>query len=240
MNRHFPDPVSSAGRKSGYLDDLDFDEIAEVMAFDENPFSSHTQIVQLTGTDKRVLEVGCASGYMSERLCQAGCKVTGIDFNRKMGEIAKRFCRNVLILDIEHDFPKFGQPFEVIIFADILEHLRNPLEVLQRYRKFLTDQGRMIISVPNVANWRIRLLLLRGNFDWDPNWILSPGHIKFFTKKKLIEMLAEADLVPRIFRITYDLPLAERRKKGFVVRKFADQFPGLFGKQFIAVAEAKR
>jgi 2-polyprenyl-3-methyl-5-hydroxy-6-metoxy-1,4-benzoquinol methylase len=236
----FPGPANPGGRPPAYLDDLDFDAVGEVMAFDETAFSVHTQLVELTGADRKVLEVGCASGYMSERLQKAGCRVTGIDFNRKMAEKARRFCVDVAVLDIEKEEPDLDGRFDVIIFADILEHLRNPLEILQRYRELLADRGRIILSVPNVANWRIRLRLLRGNFDWDPNWILSPGHIKFFTRKKLTAMLSEAGLRLQTLRITYDLPLAERRKKGWLVRRVADTIPGLFAKQFIAVAERAR
>lgn len=233
----FPGPASGGGRPPAYLDDLDFDAVGTVMAFDETAFSAHTQLVSLTGPGRTVLEVGCASGYMSERLQRAGCRVTGIELNRGMAERARRFCDEVLVLDIEKEEPGLDRRFDVIIFADILEHLRNPLEVLRRYRERLADGGRILLSVPNVANWRIRLRLLRGNFDWDPNWILSPGHIKFFTRRKLTAMLTEAGLRLAALRITYDLPLAERRRKGRPVRLVADAFPGLFAKQFIAVAE---
>jgi 2-polyprenyl-3-methyl-5-hydroxy-6-metoxy-1,4-benzoquinol methylase len=77
------------------------------------------------------------------------------------------------------------------LFADILEHLRDPPAVLRKAIPALRDSGKLIISVPNIANWVIRLGLLFGNFDSTERGILDKTHLHFFTLRTLQKLMAE-------------------------------------------------
>src|SRR5881296_186932 len=95
--------------------------------FDAEPGSSHNLIVGLVPPGASVLEFGCATGYMSEVLkTRLGCSVVGIEISSDAGELARAHCSQVIVGDAELlDFHRlFGdQRFDVVIFADVLEHL---------------------------------------------------------------------------------------------------------------------
>ena len=105
----------------------------------ENKNSSHTLIVELTGRNKNVLEVGTSTGYISRILRERGNTVTGIEIDPEAGEIARQHCDSMIIGDIEKlDLDAYLAPssFDVIIFGDVLEHLVSPEDVLKKVKKF--------------------------------------------------------------------------------------------------------
>ena len=149
-------------------------------------------IFQLIQGNARVLDVGCASGKLAERLRkEKNCFVAGIEFDRALVEKAEAKCDKFIRADIstlkELPFPK--NSFDYIVFADVLEHLINPDEVLRRFRDYLRDTGFILLSIPNIAYWQIRLRLLFGNFNYD-HPLLDGGHFRFFTlasSRRLLE-----------------------------------------------------
>src|SRR5688572_28829333 len=95
--------------------------------------SSHTQLVLLTGENKRVLEFGPATGYVTEVLKERGCSVVGVEIDAEAAEIASQFCERMIIGDIEQlDLPHLlaDDCFDAILFGDVLEHLLQPARVL--------------------------------------------------------------------------------------------------------------
>lgn len=87
------------------------------------------------------------------------------------------------------DFP-YRQEFDYILFADVLEHLRDPEAVLKRALPSLKAGGKVIVSVPNIANLVMRLSLLAGRFDYTERGILDRTHLRFFTLANLKRMIA--------------------------------------------------
>ncbi len=174
--------------------------------FDERKTGAHMKMLALVGAGKKVLEVGCGRGSVSERLQKNGCAVTAIEINPDSAESAGKFCERVIVGDIETlrlDF-KRGE-FDVILFGDVLEHLRGPLAVLLKLKPFLGAGGRIVVSVPNVANWKIRLKLLFGKFDYAGQGIMDRTHLRFFTRKTILQLIGEAgfkveksDFVPSV------------------------------------------
>lgn len=82
-----------------------------------------------------------------------------------------------------------------LVAADVLEHLQSPSSAVRLLREYLKPDGRMIVSLPNVANYSIRLSLLRGHFDYGSNQVLASGHLHFFTRRSAMSLLANAGLV---------------------------------------------
>jgi SAM-dependent methyltransferase len=149
----------------------------------------------MIGSGKRVLEFGCASGYMSELLAGAGCRVTGIEIDPKAAAEARNFCDEVIVADLDARpivdlLP--ATPFDVAVFGDVLEHLRDPWKMLDDTRAFLAPDGFAVLSVPNIAHGSVRLSLLRGNFDYTSEGLLDDTHLRFFTLKSLRELCLRA------------------------------------------------
>lgn len=152
-------------------------------------------ICSMVQPNKKVLDIGCATGRIAELLKkEKNCFVVGIEVNKEMAEIAKKRCNKVIIGNAEKvkkiNFPK-GY-FDIIIFADVLEHCSNPGKILTNLRGYLSDGGYILISVPNVANWEIRLKLLMGKFDYRGGTILDTGHLKLFTLSSIIRLVEQS------------------------------------------------
>ena len=84
--------------------------------------------------------------------------------------------------------------FDAIVAADVLEHLKDPLEALNRLRPFLKPDGFFVISVPNVAHGSVRLALLSGDFEYADIGLLDSTHLRFFTRETLEKLLDDAEL----------------------------------------------
>lgn len=157
--------------------------------------TSHGIMLELIGGDKRVLELGCASGYMSRWLSAAGCRVTGVEVDQSMALEARSVCEEVVVADLDTRrlvdlLP--GSAFDVAVFGDVLEHLRDPWRVLDETRSLLTPNGYVVISIPNIAHGNVRLALLRGSFDYQELGLLDNTHLRFFTAKTVRELCGRA------------------------------------------------
>ena len=94
-------------------------------------------------------------------------------------------------VDLNTNYQKtMDKKFDLIIFADILEHTIHPEKILEYYStNLLKQKGKIIISVPNIANWNIRLKLLFGKFDYTKTGILDETHLKFFTYNSIKKII---------------------------------------------------
>ena len=152
-----------------------------------------TILKHLEGTSElQVLDVGCGSGTFGQLLRKNGNYVEGITISEKEAGIARKKLDNVYVLDVEEDLPSLNGEYDLIIFADILEHLRNPWEVLKKFKPYLKGSGRLIISVPNIATWSIRFGLLLGRFEYRETGLMDVSHLRFFTVKTIKELVEKA------------------------------------------------
>jgi len=200
--------------------------------------SINKEILKYISSGQRILDVGCGTGDLGEIIKKQGNYVIGIDISEKAVERAGKKLDEVVLLDIEQELPKFPtSSFDVIIFADILEHLYNPLEILVNFRSFLKNEGYIIICVPNIANWKIRKdLFLWSKFDYQNSGILDETHIRFFTFESLKRMVLKAGY----YITSYDwrvsaFPIIHEAlpKLREIVCKY---WPTMFAQQFIVVA----
>jgi glycosyltransferase involved in cell wall biosynthesis len=161
-----------------------------------DPYSSHSQIIKWIRHEKpaEVLEVGTATGYITSEAARLGCSVTGIEQDVEMADVARPYCREMLVGNVETmDLDGVGS-FDAIILGDVLEHLKNPQAVLERLSRLLKPGGKVLMSLPNVANIWIRLNLLLGRFNYSRVGILDESHLRFFTLKTAKQLAADSGL----------------------------------------------
>jgi O-antigen biosynthesis protein len=155
--------------------------------FDDSPQSTHNLVLGLVQPGSRVLEFGPSTGYMSEALRERlGATVVGVELNAEAAHVAAVHSERVLIgdaeeLDLEAELD--GERFDAVLFADVLEHLRDPAALLQRVRQFVAEGGVVIASIPNVAHASVRLALLGGSFRYREQGLLDETHLRFFTRE---------------------------------------------------------
>ena len=140
-------------------------------------------IINFIGTNKKVLEIGCHTGYFSNSLKQNNCEVTGIEMNPNAIEKAAVFQSKSICGDIENKniWAEIGnEKFDFILLMHVLEHLRNPEDVLLMCHDFLNENGCVVICLPNISNWNSRLNILRGNFDYTETGLMDKTHLRFF------------------------------------------------------------
>ena len=171
-------------------------------------YSSHYWILNLLEQEPgpvKILDVGTASGYLGKILSGRGHSITGIENDVETAEKAKAYYDSFELADIEtFEFP-YRNEFDYILFADVLEHLRDPEAVLRRCIPALKESGKIIISVPNVANILVRMSLLFGKFDYMERGILDRTHMRFFTLRSLMKMMTDVDC--RVLNVIPTLPM---------------------------------
>ena len=170
--------------------------------FSRDPFGAHRKVVDWVEPGTLILEVGTATGYMSQELSRKGCVVWGVEIDKEAARKAENFCQKVLVGDIEDKalLSKLqGQRFDTIILADVLEHLKDPQATFRNLTPHLKKNGKIIISTPNIAFLTQRLLLIFGKFDYMDTGIMDRTHLRFFTKKTILELVGSAGLSVRKF-----------------------------------------
>jgi spore maturation protein CgeB/Tfp pilus assembly protein PilF/cyclopropane fatty-acyl-phospholipid synthase-like methyltransferase len=143
-----------------------------------------------------ILEVGCAEGMTGNELKKRpNVFVAGIENNKAAAEMARKVLDDVIVGDIESmDIPYSPSAFDCIIFADVLEHLVNPLDVLKKMSKLLNNNGTVIISIPNVQFYGVVHQLVEGSWTYQKEGILDETHLRFFTFKEIEKLVKEAGL----------------------------------------------
>jgi glycosyltransferase involved in cell wall biosynthesis len=181
--------------KSGIRHEPKFDIVKSHYTYKKtDPYSSHAQILAWVRQERpaEVLEVGTATGYLTSEMKALGCSVTGIEQDPEMADLARPYCREMLVADIENmDFSSLSR-YDAILFGDVLEHLRDPGALLQKMSKLLKPGGKILISLPNVANLWVRLNLLFGRFNYSRVGILDKTHLRFYTLKSAKQMISES------------------------------------------------
>ena len=163
-------------------------------ASQDHPESAHNILMRLVPPKSQVLELGCASGYLSGYMEQAlGCRVTGLEFDPVATAIARERCSEVYTVDLDApdalDVARSSAPYDVLFAAAILEHLKYPERLLQTARELLKPDATIIVSLPNVAHWSIRHKLLRGQFNYEDYGVMDRTHLHLYTAQTGQELL---------------------------------------------------
>ena len=233
--------------KMGFLSG-DLGSVGDEYRLKESEESSHSVILRWLEqmAPARVLDLGCSSGLLAERIRVLGHRVTGVDVHALPGvtERVDRFIEADLDRGLPVSIDDEGR-YDVVVAADVLEHVREPERLLEEIRTILVPRGVLIASVPNFGHWYPRGRTALGLFDYDQRGILDRGHVRFFMRRGFLARLRHAG-----FRVVRQeatgLPLevfaqgdgALRRTLRVADRLAVTIRPTLFGYQFVAQCES--
>lgn len=185
--------------------------------------------------EHRVLEVGCAEGATGADLKKNGCasEVVGIEMSPEAASVALKRLDHVVCGDLEKltlQEPCFTEDsFDYIICGDVLEHLNDPWQQLERLSKLLKPGGKIIVSLPNIRYYEVSLpLVFRGDWTYQESGILDSTHLRFFTQKTSVQMLLKAGLSD----VTC-LPLIQRRRDRIFQKGSFGLLSGLVAPQWV-------
>jgi methionine biosynthesis protein MetW len=213
-----------------------------------DPDDVAVKISKLLSPNTRVLDVGCGTGVNSEIIQNLSeVDLIGLEPDSNRVQKARERGINVHLGLLDEEFIQVQKDFDYILFIDVLEHLENPSTIIKIAMKSLKPGGSIIASVPNVAHWFVRFDLIRGRFDYQDCGIMDATHLRWFTKKTIINFFETHGLkiVSVDYTINIALPDYINRKpwkwiptgiKKQLVKALAFLFPKLFGCQFIVKA----
>ncbi len=144
---------------------------------------------------RRVLDVGCGAGDNARLMKAAGRRVTAITWSRAEAELAAPHVDEVVIADVERDPLPFGsESFDALLLSHVIEHVRDPEAVLARLAPLLVRGGTLVVAVPNMAFWRVRWRLVRGDWSRERTGALDRTHLQFWSFETAPELLAASSL----------------------------------------------
>lgn len=162
----------------------------------------------------RVLDVGCGFGGLGRNLLSRGVReVYGIEMNPDAASRLDGVYADYWIGDVEWvSLPDGVAPFDCIVFADVLEHLRDPWGTLKRHLTWLKPGGYVVASIPNVRNIALLYnLIVRGRWRYEDSGLLDRTHLRFFTRAEVAELFSGAGLKIELIRENREnLSLARR------------------------------
>ena len=167
------------------------------------------EVEALVPTDaKLVLDVGCSNGTVGAAIkARTGARVFGIEMSEDMAADARSRIDRVYVGDaatLLAGEKLRSEKFDAIVFADVLEHLQDPWSVLAAATEHLQANGAVIISIPNVRHIDTLFnLIVRGHWPYRDRGIHDRSHLRFFTRKNIVELLEGAGLEIDVINTNY-------------------------------------
>lgn len=206
--------------KEGYYDHLVDEQDMLLSTWSERKMDSYTSFIKPTnyfGHEREeiirqipdnaltILDVGCASGLLGKRLKEENPQRTvyGIELDSLAAQQASLYLDKVINQNIESitSLPIDIHSLDIIICADILEHLYDPYSTLHFLSKYLKEDGILLTSIPNIRHFSTLESLIRGSWSYEAAGILDETHLRFFTLKDMKKMLLKSGFEPAA--ITY-------------------------------------
>ena len=156
-------------------------------------------VCELVGKNKRVLEIGCGPGSITRMMKTAGqCRVTGIEVDPSAIALARRHCEAIYQQDLNaENWPQVlgsAEPFDVVVAADVLEHVYDPWRTLRQMASLIGREGSIVVSLPHAAHAALLACLVGNDVAYGDYGLLDRTHIRFFGLKNIEELFAQAAL----------------------------------------------
>lgn len=223
-------PIGSAG--SGLETSMHVYQ-REVLGDDQDSLSL---IARLIAPGLTLLDLGMGTGGLGQYLSQHHALVAdGVSLNQAEADIARPWYRRALVADLDAaDLHALfgGQRYDVIVCADVLEHLKAPQNVLMQCKALLAPGGRLITSVPNAGYCGLVAELISGDFRYRPEGLLDNTHLRFFTRRSLQRFFDESGWSTTSVATTRrELPASEFRAE-------FDRLPPAVARYLLALPDA--
>jgi 2-polyprenyl-3-methyl-5-hydroxy-6-metoxy-1,4-benzoquinol methylase len=214
----------------------------------EIPGSSHDRLrrrIRALAPGLRLLDLGAAGGHLGRAVRDRCSYLAGVEPDPTLPDQARQGYDDWRPSDALAA-GEWSAPFDVVVCADVLEHLPRPEALLERIRGWLRPGGTLLVSIPNVANVTVRASLLAGRFSYAQRGIMDRTHLHFYTRRSARSLLTDAGFRVRGDEATampYELALPGLSRAPWrgPVRGFANAsarvWPTLFGYQFVVEAE---
>lgn len=187
------------------------------LLIDDSP--EHDVVAGAVGRSLHVLDAGCGAGRIARALRALGNTVDGIELSAQAAAVARPDLRQLVrgsITDSASWEALEHRPYDAIVFCHVLEHLADPTPVLVEAIRHITPTGKIIIVLPNVAAWRVRLQLLSGRWDYTEQGIMDRTHLKFYTWKTAHELITQAGLTVCSEKLLVSCPSGSNYRRGLV------------------------
>ena len=216
-----------------------------------NPYEATGLLMSLIPQGSRVLDIGCGTGSISS-LIRDVCKaeIVGIEPHPERAKAAEREGLQVLTGFYDESVPERFGTFDIVLFADVLEHLVDPVDMLERVKPALKPTGRVLVSIPNVAHGTVRAKLLAGRFNYQPTGIMDATHLRWFTRTSVRRLFDSAGYDIDSFDSAAGGWLGAYRKsplrfvseltRSRILSKFCAAWPSLFAVQHVIAASPRR
>jgi 2-polyprenyl-3-methyl-5-hydroxy-6-metoxy-1,4-benzoquinol methylase len=185
-------------RLTGASVEQERDPAIDAFAFDDPSGRERPEITRhIPAGARRLLDVGCGGGGSSAGVKGRahGLRVVGIESDRTAAGRARGLLDEVLVGDaprVLEDLSREGRRFDAFLFADVLEHLEDPVRALSAARSLAAPGATLVASVPNAGHLSLVRDLVLGRFDAVPAGLADAGHLRWFTRASLGEALEEA------------------------------------------------
>lgn len=196
-----------------------------------------------------ILDVGCGGGSLAARLMADGHIVDGITLSDAEQHAAAEFCRDVFIYNLENGLPDevLHRKYDYVICSHVLEHIVYPEQLLTHISKVLTNEGELIIALPNIMHYKSRFKLLSGNFNYEQAGIWDYTHVKWYTFKSACRLLEHHGYTLTYANVTGELPfnsiwkkVLPKRARHIMYKALTGLSKGFFGYQILLSAKLAR
>jgi SAM-dependent methyltransferase len=217
----------------------------------EDPDDVAWKVASLIPRRGRVLDVGCGTGSTTQIISRlTGLEVLGVEPDEQRRSVAASRGVKIAGAYLTAELAKEIGPFETIVFADVLEHLPSPGDLIQTAKTALSPGGSIVASVPNVAHWTVRFDLLRGRFQYADCGIMDATHLRWFTANSIESLFSKFGFVvtEHLYTVNYALfqnrgglpfKLFGENTRKRILSALVRSYPRMFGCQHVIRAELR-
>lgn len=177
-------------------------------------------------TGENVLDVGCSYGDLGSQLKNKKCAVDGVEMYEPAIKEAQKVLDNVYPMNLNDmaTMNNITKKYSVITFMDVLEHCIEPAKVLEGFKSKLSSDGRVYVSVPNIANFRERWAMMMGRFNYEKYGVMDETHVRFFTKETALKLVESSFKHAKIIKAT---------PRHRYLNRIVHWWPEMFAMQFV-------